>query len=167
MNTSRSTRPAAKTRKRTLGTGMSLVLLTGAGAAWAYWTTTGSGTGSAGTGSNEAMAVTQVGSVSGLYPGKTDGLAFKITNAASFDQKVATVTISMTSVTAPNATGDLPCTTSDFQLTQPSALDEVLPHNSDKTYTSAMTGAAITMKETNTNQDGCKGATVNLAFSAV
>jgi ABC-type transporter Mla subunit MlaD len=151
------------TRKRTLALSVVAVLVVAA-AAFAYWTTTGSGTGSASTGSDSGVTVSQVGSISGLKPGSpAQAVDFKISNPSSQSQYISTVAVSISSVTGPNIDGSHPCDASDFTLTQPSAINQDLA-SGDTTFSPS--GASLALKNTSSNQDGCKGATVNLAFNA-
>jgi hypothetical protein len=131
---------------------------------YAYWTTSGSGTGSASTGTNTAVTITQTSTVSGLTPGSTaQALDFDINNPASTNQYVSSVAISISSVTAPNSDATHPCTASDFTLVQPSAINaDLIPGN----HSYSPSGASIALKNTASNQDGCKGATANLSYSA-
>jgi hypothetical protein len=135
-----------------------------AGIAYAYWTTSGSGTGSATTGTNTAVTVTQVGTISGLVPGgDAQAVDFKINNPASTPQYVATVAVSISSVTGPNISVAHPCDASDFTLTDPDAISADLA-SGDTEFSPS--GSTLTLDDLTTNQDGCKGATVHLAFNA-
>jgi hypothetical protein len=154
------------TKKQYLVAGVAAAIIAGtAGSAIAYWTTSGGGTGSATTGSGTAVTVTQVGTVSALVPaGPAGAVDFKINNPASTPQYISTVAVSITGVTGPNINGSFPCTASDFTLVQPTAINAQLP-SGDSTY--APSGASLALTNSTTlNQDGCKGATVALAFNA-
>lgn len=150
-------------RKKLFIAGIAAVGLLG-GSALAYWTTTGSGTGSASVGTNTAVTVTQVGTITALTPGSTaQAVNFKINNPAATNQTIANVLVSIASVTGPNITPTKPCTAADFTLVQPTvAYGDLLP--GDTTYSPS--GATLALDNTASNQDGCKGATVNLAFAA-
>jgi hypothetical protein len=141
------------------------VLLVLAASAIAYWSTIGSGSGSATTGTSSAVTVTQTNTVTGLYPGgPAQDLEFKVTNPSSGNQYVATVTAAITSITKAGvpASG---CTAADFTLTQaPTAVAQDLP-SGDTAFTGTKT-PKLQMKNTASNQDACKGVTVNLTFSA-
>lgn len=135
----------------------------GAGIAFAYWTTTGSGSGSATAGTSSAVTVTQVGTTAGLYPGGSQPVNFKITNPAAHNQYIASVVVSIDDVTGPNDNATTPCTPGDFTLVQPNAINQdLLP--GDTAFSPS--GASIAMVNSSTNQDGCKNATVSLAFAA-
>jgi hypothetical protein len=140
-------------------------------AAYAYWTTTGAGTGTAATGTNQAVTVTQIGTVPSLLaPGSTaQAIDFKINNPLASKQYVATVTVSIVDVRHGGAAGTIAsggCTAADFTLVQPTAINTDLV-NGDTSYTAGTSkGATIAMINTLANQDDCKGITVNLAFAA-
>ncbi|MGC9974334.1 MAG: hypothetical protein ABSC36_02935 [Gaiellaceae bacterium] len=142
-----------------------VALAIASGVAFAYWTSSGSGTASAAAAAGSAgVSVTQVGTVSNLVPGGTaQAVDFKITNGQSVKQYISSVAVSISSVTAPNSDGSHPCSSADFTLVQPNAVNADLAPG-DTTFQPS--GASIAMKDTASNQDGCKGATVNLAFSA-
>jgi hypothetical protein len=134
--------------------------------ATAYFTTTGSGTGSAAVGTSSALTINQVGSVTNLLPGAAaQPIEYSVQNTSAGHQYVGPVTVSIASVTqtvAGAAAGT--CDSSDFTLVQPNTVPgDIAP---GATYTSNPSGASIQMINKASNQDGCKGATVNLSFSA-
>jgi hypothetical protein len=134
------------------------------GIAYAYWTTSGSGTGSGATGTNTAVTVAQTSTISGLVPGgDPQAVDFTITNPSSTPQYVTTVAVSISSVSGLNITAAHPCDASDFTLVQPTAsYGDLAP--GDTAY--SLSGSTLKLKDTATNQDGCKNATVHLAFNA-
>ena len=137
-----------------------------AGTAFAYWSTSGAGTATASTGTSQSVTVTQTGVIpSDMAPGgSTQPIAFAINNPKSTPQRIASVTISIDSITQTTggaaATG---CTSSDFAIVQPTVINANLATG---TTTYDPSGATIRMLETNVNQDACKNVTVNLAFAA-
>jgi ABC-type glycerol-3-phosphate transport system substrate-binding protein len=141
-----------------------VVVLAAAGA-YAYWTNGGSGSGSAGTGSNAAITVTQTTTPTGLYPGgPTAALAGQFNNTNPGPVFVNEVSATISSVTGPNITVPNPCTAADYQLNGfPVQVDAEVPSGSGQ---GAWTGASIQLLNTATNQDGCKNATVNLAYTS-
>ena len=150
--------------RRKLAIAGAVATLAVAGAAYAYWTTSGSGTGSGTTGTSHAVSVDQVGSISNLTPGRpAEAVDFKITNGDSTNQFIASVTVSIASIDAPGADATHPCTTDDFTVVQPSAIHDDLTPGA---HTYSPSGATLALNDTAGNQDGCKGATVNLAFAA-
>jgi hypothetical protein len=136
-----------------------------AGTAFAYWTTSGNGTATAASGTSTAVTVTQTGSPpSGLAPGAAaQPIAFKITNPKLSPQRIASVTIAVSSVTYANGTPAVTCSAADFDIVQPSSINADLP-NGDTAFNSS--GATIAMRETGQNQNDCKNTTVNLSFTA-
>jgi hypothetical protein len=133
--------------------------------AYAYFTTSGTGTGTGGVGTSSAVTVSQVGSISDLLPGSAaQAVDFKINNPLSTPQYITQVAVSISSVTAPNADATHPCSASDFAISgSPVAIDQDLA-SGDTSFSPS--GATLAMNDSNSNQDGCKGATVNLAFNA-
>lgn len=151
-------------RKKLVPPLAAVAVLAVAAAAFAYWTTSGSGTGSAATGTSTAVTISQVGSVAGLVPGgAAQPVDFKITNPKSTPQYVASVAVSISGVSGPNIDATHPCSASDFTLVQPTAISADLAAG-DSAFSPS--GATIAMKDTGSNQDGCKGASVSLAFNA-
>jgi hypothetical protein len=151
-------------RKRALTAIAALLVLAVAGSAFAYFTTSGEGHGSATAGTSQAVSITQVGSISNLQPGgEPQGVNFAIHNPLSTKQFVSKVAVSISNVEGPNISVATPCTAADFKLTQPSAINNDLPAGETEFSPS---GATIAMIDSESNQDGCKEATVNLSFSA-
>ena len=143
--------------------GIATIAITG-GSAIAYWTTTGTGSGSAAVGTSTAVMVTQLGTITALTPGSTaQAIDFKITNPAATNQTIAAVAVSISGVTGLNITVSRPCSAADFILVQPTAISTDLTPG-DHTYSPS--GATLQLTNSGSNQDGCKGATVALAFAA-
>ena len=154
-----------KRHRRRLGLTVAWLCLLGTASAFAYWTTAGTGTGSATTGTASAVTITQTSTVSGMYPGNANqDIEFKITNGASGNQYISTVTASISSITKAGVTA-AGCTAADFTLTQaPTAINQDLSAG-DTAFTGTKT-PKIKMVNGAGNQDACKGVTVNLSFSA-
>jgi hypothetical protein len=136
----------------------------GGGVAFAYWTTTGSGTGSAATGTNSAITVVQTSVVGGLEPGgAAQTLSGNFNNPNSSPVYVTDVVASIAGVTqAVGAVGS--CDATDFTLslaTMPVGHEVAAGNAKD-----AWSGATIAFNNKATNQDGCKGATVNFAYAS-
>jgi hypothetical protein len=150
-------------RKWAASVGVVLVLATAA--AYAYWTNSGSGSGSAATGSTVAITVTQTSTITGLYPGgPTAALAGKFNNTNAGPIYVDDVNATIASVTGPNITVPNPCTAVDYQLNGfPVSVDAEVPSG---TAQGNWSGASIQMLNRAANQDGCKGATVNLTYTS-
>jgi hypothetical protein len=133
--------------------GITALLLVVGGIAYAYWTSAGTGTGTATTGTDGGWTVV-VDSVDNedLSPnGPTQTIDFHATNAGT---GVQSVTGAVASVTGTSNGG---CTATDFEIT-----------NTTVTTGSVNPGDTVDgsfdlqMVDTGSNQDACKGVTVNL-----
>jgi hypothetical protein len=135
-----------------------LVLVVGSGVAYAYWSSAGSGPGSAGVGTSQALTVTQTLPLpSNLVPGgAAQNVTVHIVNPATFSQSLSAVAITVHAATLPAL-----CQAGWFTVTNPTiALPIVLA-----TTTSTDQVGTIKLIESGTNQDGCKGATIQLDFA--
>jgi len=142
-----------------------ILVLGFAGGAYAYWTTGGSGSGSAGTGTNNSIAITQTSTPAGLYPGGAPAaLAGKFNNANAGAVHVDEVSATIGTVTGPNITVGTPCTAADYVLAGfPVQVDADVATG---TAVGAWSGGSIAMVDGVGNQDGCKGATINLLYTS-
>ena len=158
------------TNKKIAAVALGAVALTGTGVAYAYWTTTGTGAGSASTaaGVNETVTFSQTAAQQalGLYPGQApQTIAGTVTNplgAGGQAMYVTSVTASLKSVT--KATGvSGTCTIDDYTIAgDPMTVNnDLVPGES-----ASFSGQTIQFVNSASNQDGCKGATVNLAYTA-
>ena len=133
-------------------------------AAFAYWTAGGSGSGTANTGSNDPITAVQTSAPTAMAPGDTaQPLSGNFTNENSGPVYVATVTASIDSVFQGGvaATG---CDASDYTLAN--AVMTVNAQVPVGTAQGAWSGATIKFNnKPASNQDACKGATVNLAYA--
>lgn len=148
------------TRRRSIALGV-ILSLAFAVTAYAYWTAGGSGTGSASTqASTTALTANQATVLTPMYPGDSaQTISGDFDNTNSGPIYVTSVTVSIASVTAPGT-----CDASDFTLSGTTmAVGAEVPAGSG---VGAFTGATIQFNDKPaTNQDGCKGATVSLAYS--
>lgn len=148
-----------------LVSGAAIVVASSGGVAFAYWSTTGSGTGTATTSSGAAnLAVLQTSTISNMYPGDApQSIAGSVTNNAANSAFVQKVVVSVSSVTqAAGATGT--CDASDYALTTP---EMTVGKDIAAGKSESFSGASIQFNnKSGSNQDGCKGATVNLAYNA-
>jgi hypothetical protein len=138
------------------------VVVGGSIAAFAYWTTGGSGTGSAATGTTANITAVQTSTITGLRPGgSAQTLSGNFTNTTNSGGTVyvTSVTASISSVTG----GDGACDATDYTLAN--AVMTVGADIPAGTAQGAWTGATIQFNNKITNQDGCKNATVNLAYA--
>ena len=150
-------------RKRTIAPTAVAVLGISA-AAFAYWTTTGSGTGSATNATSNAVTIAQTSTRPAMRPGSPpQTLNFTATNGTTENQHISTVTVSISSDTAPNITADTPCAAGNHTIVQPTASNA---HLTPGVHSYAPAGASLQLTNSATNQDACKNATVNLAYAA-
>ncbi len=150
------------TRQKIAATGTAAVVaVAGAGTAYAYWTSTGSGTGSATTSAGASnLTLAQTSNISNMYPGDSaQAITGTVTNNAGNSAYVTAVTASISGVTG----GAGACDASDYTLATPTmtVCRDVVAGGS-----ATFTGATIKFNNKTTNQDGCKGATVVLAYAA-
>ena len=150
--------------KVVVATAALLVVGTGT-AAYAYWSTSGAGTGSAVTSGGAAdLTVTQTAAPTDLAPGVAPGaISVSVKNNAANDVQVNQVVVSITGVTAPSSDATHPCSAADYALSNPTMTSGagVLAAGS----TVSFSGASLAFNPTAANQDGCKGATVQLAYA--
>lgn len=140
-------------------------LLMAAGGVYAYWTAGGSGTGSASAANGQtALTVTQTTVLSAMYPGDSaQVISGKFNNTNSGPIYVGTVTASISSVVKAGGAVAGTCDATDFTLA-----DAVATINAEVpvgTAVGAWTGPSLKFNNKASNQDQCKGATVNLAYS--
>jgi hypothetical protein len=154
------------TRKKMVAAGIVVVALAGSMVAYAYWTAGGSGTGSATTGTNSAITAVQTSVVTAMAPGDTaQTLSGTFNDPNTGPVYVATITASIASVVKDSNAPSGSCDASDYTLANATMTinAEVLAND-----TSTWTGATIKFNDKpTTNQDGCKNATVNLAYTIV
>ena len=105
-----------------------------------------------------------------LHPGDVFPLDLVLSNLGSASMTAIELHVSISHVTAPNATVSHPCTVNDFTAVQP---DSALSISLAGFESASLSGRAIPssqwpqigMTNTAANQDGCKGATLTLTFS--
>jgi hypothetical protein len=151
-------------RKKKIIVAAAATLVIGAGSAFAYWSTqgSGSGTGSTSAGASD-LAIAQTSTIANMFPGDSaQTITGTVANHATNSAYVNSVTVSIASVTqAAGATGT--CDSSDYTLANPtmSVATDVAAGGSAN-----FSGATIKFFNKATNQDGCKGATVNLSYAS-
>jgi hypothetical protein len=137
-----------------------------ASVAFGYWTAGGSGSGSgAAAGAQSPLTANQTTTLSAMYPGDSpQTISGDFTNANSGPIRVATVTVSIASVTKAGGAPAGTCDASDFTLSGAGmAVGAEVPVG---THVGSFSGATIQFNDkATTNQDACKGATVNLAYA--
>jgi hypothetical protein len=147
-------------RKRAVVLG-ALIAVVAAAAAYAYWTSTGSGTGTASTktptGSVDAV---QTSTITNMYPGDSpQTLSGKFNNTTGGPAYVTKVVVSIAGVTG----GAGACDGTDYTLTGATMnVGAEVPAGNNQ---GAWSGATIQFNNKASNQDGCKGATVNLSYA--
>lgn len=142
-----------------------VLVLAGGGAALAYWTAGGSGTGSAAAaGAQTPLVANQTTTLAAMYPGDSaQTIAGDFDNPNSGPIYVSTVTVSIASVTKAAGAPAGTCDASDFTLAGATMnVGAEVPAGSGK---GSFTGATIRFNNKASNQDACKGATVNLAYA--
>ena len=135
------------------------------GAAVAYWTAGGSGTGSGtAAGSQTGLTANQTTTLTAMYPGDSaQTISGNFNNPNSGPIHVGTVTASISSVTKAVGAPAGTCDATDFTLANAAmTVNAEVPVGSAQ---GAFTGATIKFNNKATNQDACKGATVNLAYA--
>jgi hypothetical protein len=131
------------------------------GIAFAYWSATGSGAGTAGSDTTVPVTVNQTSTITTLAPGlPAASLAGHFDNPNAGPVYISGVTVAIDSVTP---VGGGTCDASDYTITQPAAVNAEVPSGTAK---GSWSGGGIAFNNKATNQDGCKGATVTLAYTA-
>ena len=142
-----------------------LAVIVGGGAAYAYWTAGGSGTGTGATAaSNSNVTVVQTSTVTAMQPGDAaQSLNGTFNNPNSGPAYVGTVTASIASVVKAGGAPAGTCDATDYVLAG-AAMGKNAEVPADDTGT--WTGATIQFNnKAAVNQDACKGATVNFAYT--
>lgn len=156
------------TKKRVLIALSVVGTLAVASIALAFWTTSGSGSGSATAGSDAGVTVAG-DPANGIYPGGDAAVTTTVTNSSSTQaQYVSNLHVAI-SIDAAHTTAG--CDASWFTYkadSQPSG--DSNPHsvvlNTELAASGDTTVAGkVYMADTATNQDSCKGATINLAYT--
>ena len=134
------------------------------GVAFAYWTAGGSGTGTAASGSTVPITVNQTSAVTALAPGlPAQTLSGTFTNTNDGPVYVGTVTVSISSVTKAAGAPAGTCDATDYTVADATPINAEVPSG---TGVGSWTGATIQFNnKADVNQDACKGATVNLAYT--
>ena len=153
-------------RRKTIAvvTGAAIVIA-GAGTAFAYWTGTGSGTGTVATGTSAAITVNQTSTLTALKPGMAaQTLSGNFTNGTTGAVYITSVTVSIAGVVKDAGAVTGTCDATDYTLT--GATMTVGENEGIGAGVGAWTGATLAFNDKGTNQDQCKLATVNLAYTA-
>ena len=106
-----------------------------------------------------------------MVPGSSIPLNLSFDNAHEFPMTTLDLRVTVDRVQAPNATAALPCTVDDFSVDQVSPRLDIRV-DAASTTTLAELGIPtdewpqVGMLNTSRNQDGCKGATITLIYTA-
>jgi len=132
-------------------------------AAYAYWTTTGSGTGTASTGQGESIVVNQTSTITGLVPdGPEQDLSGNFDNPNAGPVTIDAVSAEVVDVTeAVGVTGT--CSPADFVIRGSSTVSASIPAGDG---TGSWSGLTIQLVDSGANQNACKNATVQIAYTA-
>ena len=142
-----------------------LAVVAGGGAAYAYWTAGGSGTGQGATAASTSnVTVVQTSTVTAMQPGDTaQTLTGKFNNPNTGPAYVGTVTASIASVVKDAGAVAGTCDATDYTLANAAmTVNAEVPAG---TAVGNWTGATIKFNNKATNQNQCKGATVNFAYT--
>jgi len=154
------------TKKRIVIAALLLIALSAVGGAIAYWTAGGSGTGTATAAAGTVnVTVVQTSVITPMYPGDTaQTLSGNFNNPNTGPVWVSTVTASIASVVKAGGAPPGTCDATDFTLASATAtVNAEIPVGNAK---GAWSGPTIKFNDkAGSNQDACKGATVNLAYS--
>jgi len=119
--------------------------------------------------STQALPFTVSGSLTNLLPGQSQPLNLSLTNPSSTGLSVGSLTVSVKSVSAPSATAVLPCTPADFAVTQfsgnyPLAVSPTATRSLADLGIPSAQWPQVSIIDRPSDQDGCKRATVTLAY---
>lgn len=132
------------------------------GVAYAYWSGHGSGVGTAATDTTRPVVINQDPATVSLYPGGSIALKGKIHNPNPVMVRLSgmTGTISVTPLAGKS------CPASDYAFTSGWSEWNVQP-DVWPNVPASWNGTLTMVNDENRNQDGCKGATVNIAYAAI
>ena len=153
------------TKKRSVILALLLVALAASISGYAYWTATGSGTGTGSAAAGTAnVTVNQTTVLAAMYPGDTaQTISGNFNNPNPGPVYILTVTASISSVVKAGGAPAGTCDATDFTLANATAtVNAEVPAGNAK---GAWSGPTIHFNDKASNQDACKGATVNLAYT--
>jgi hypothetical protein len=106
-----------------------------------------------------------------LTPGADVPINLRLTNPNSFAMTARNLTVRIGDIEAPRSTSTRPCSVHDFTIAQsPDHLTLVLPAHRSTTLDARRVRRAdwpwVQMVNRGANQDGCKGASVTLRYTA-
>jgi len=120
------------------------------------------GQGADGQGSDHSLTITQTSIIEGLAPDqRPQDITGRVLNRADDDTYVVAVDVSISSVVKAPGAASGTCDSSDYIMLNPRMpIGQALGPFASVDFS----GASIGFKDAATNQDACKGATVNLLF---
>ena len=106
-----------------------------------------------------------------MSPGVHVPLDLRLQNSNKTSMSVHDLVVTVRRVDAPRATDRLPCLVEDFTVEQaPDGIDLTLPPQATTSLSALSVPSAqwphVGLRNTSVNQDGCKGASLTLEFSA-
>lgn len=129
------------------------------------------GSGSGQTGTLSASFTIEGNAAESIAPGVMVPLDLEITNPHDFPMSVTGFAVTVQEVNAPNASVVLRCSPADFTLDQANSLAITIAARSTSTLSSLdlarRTWPHIGMLNRSVNQDGCKGASLTLDYTAI
>lgn len=107
-----------------------------------------------------------------LEPGTPRGIDLTVTNPFALPLRLTGLSVKIRALSAPRATPALPCTAADFSVQQYSgAYPVVIPALSARSLEGLGIPVAawpqVAIVDRTSNQDGCQGASVTLAYDAL
>ncbi len=157
------------TKKRVLTALGVLGVLAIASVAFAFWTTSGSGSGSATAGTDAGVSVSGDPS-DGIYPGSSVAVTTTVTNDSSTQSQYVTNLHVAISIDEAHATAGCEASWFTYKADSEASGADSNPHTvaldtelaaSDSTTVDGH----VFMANPDTNQDACKGATIDLAYT--
>ncbi len=135
-------------------------------AAFAYWTSSGTGTGTAATGTSAAVNAVQTSVVTDMGPGTAaQTLSGTFTNTDTQPLYVTSLAVSIASVESAPGVPAVGCEADDYVITgSPLSIGYQALVNDTTTWGTGNEVQIAFVNEAAENQDGCKNATVNLAY---
>ncbi len=105
-----------------------------------------------------------------LWPGTSQSVNLAVTNDSSQAISVRSLVVAIKTVTAPRATGALPCSAADFAVRQfagsyPLKIPAYATRRLSGLGVAPTESPQLLMLDRPVNQDGCQGATVTLSYS--
>jgi hypothetical protein len=131
----------------------------------------GDGTGDAGLGDPSAPFTIVGNATEPISPGASAPLDLKLTNSHESPLSVTDLAVRVQKVSAPNADDAHPCAIADFTVGQASRSIKISVAAGATSTLSSLgfpraTWPHVGMLERSVNQDGCKGASLTLAYTA-